>query len=85
LTHHARGPIEMKGGTTFRFVTEGVKVALEHARSAAYRQDVRLGGGVSAIRQFLQVRLIDDMHIAISPVMLGKGEHLFGGEHEPFT
>jgi len=79
LTHHARGPIQMEGGTAFHFVTEGLQVALEKARSAAKGKDVRLGGGVSAIRQLLQVRLIDDMHIAISPVMLGKGEHLFGG------
>src|SRR5262245_50038364 len=79
LTHHARGPIEMAGGTTFHFVTDGVQVALEQAKSAAKGKDVRLGGGVSTIRQFLQARLIDEMHIAISPVMLGEGEHLFGG------
>jgi dihydrofolate reductase len=79
LTHHARAPIDMDGGTTFHFVTEGVQVALEKARSAAKGKDVRLGGGVSTIRQYLQARLIDEMHVAISPVMLGKGEHLLGG------
>jgi dihydrofolate reductase len=79
LTHHGRAPIEMEGATRFHFVTEGVQVALDKARSAAKGKDVRLGGGVSTIRQYLQARLIDEMHVAISPVMLGKGEHLLGG------
>jgi dihydrofolate reductase len=79
LTHHARAPIDMEGGTTFHFVTEGVQVALAKARSAARGKDVRPGGGVSTIRQYLQARLFDEMHVAISPVMLGKGEHLLGG------
>ena len=78
LTHHARAPIEMDGGTRFYFVTEGIQVALERARSAAKGKDVRLGGGVSTIRQYLQARLIDEMHLAISPIMLGNGEHLLG-------
>ena len=69
----------MEGATRFHFVTEGVQVALDKARSAAKGKDVRLGGGVSTIRQYLQARLIDEMHVAIGPVMLGKGEHLFGG------
>jgi dihydrofolate reductase len=83
LTHHARAPIEMEGGTTFHFVTEGIRVALERARSAANGRDVRLGGGVSVIRQYLQARLVDEMHVAISPVILGKGEHLISGIDAP--
>jgi dihydrofolate reductase len=77
LTHHARDPIEMEGGTTFHFVTRGIQAALQQATSAAKGKDVRLGGGVSTIRQYLQARLIDDMHVAISPMFLGNGEHLF--------
>jgi dihydrofolate reductase len=83
LTHHARAPIEMDGGTTFRFVTEGIHAALEKAKSAAGDKDVRLGGGVSAIRQYLQARLIDELHIAISPIVLGRGEHLLSGIDTP--
>jgi dihydrofolate reductase len=83
LTHHAREPIEMKGGTTFHFVTEGIHAALERATSAARGKDVRVGGGLATIRQYLQARLIDEMHVAISPVLLGKGEHLFGGIDVP--
>jgi dihydrofolate reductase len=79
LTHHERAPIKMKGGTTFRFVTEGIHAALERARIAADGKDVRLGGGVATIRQYLQARLIDEMHVAVAPVVLGSGEHLFGG------
>jgi len=79
LTHHARPAITMAGGTTFHFVTDGIQVALHRAREAASRQDVRLGGGVSAIRQYLQAGLIDEMQIAIAPVLLGSGEHLFAG------
>jgi dihydrofolate reductase len=79
LTHHARPPLEMDGGTTFHFVTEGPTVALERAREAAKGKDVRVGGGVSTIHQYLRQRLIDEMHIAISPVLLGAGERLFEG------
>ena len=79
LTHHERAPIEMDGGTTFRFVTDGVESALEQARQAAGGRDIRIGGGVSTIRQFLERRLVDEMHVAIAPVLLGAGEHLLGG------
>jgi dihydrofolate reductase len=79
LTHHARPVITMAGGTTFHFVTDGIQAALQRAREAANGQDVRLGGGASAIRQYLQAGLIDEMHIAIAPVLLGSGEHLFAG------
>ncbi len=79
LTHHARSPLVMDGGTTFHFVTEGPGVALERAREAANGKDVRVGGGVSTIHQYLRQRLIDEMHIAISPILLGAGERLFEG------
>jgi dihydrofolate reductase len=79
LTRHPRQAIVMKGGTTFHFVTDGIHAALQRARDAANGQDVRIGGGVATIRQYLQARLIDEMHIAISPVLLGSGEHLFDG------
>lgn len=79
LTHHPREPITMEGGTTFHFVTEGIHAALERARQAAGGKDIRLGGGVSIIRQYLQAGLIDELHIAISPILLGSGEHLFAG------
>jgi dihydrofolate reductase len=79
LTHHARAPIEMKGGTTFHFVTGGIQAALERAREAAGGRDVRVGGGVSTIRQYLQAGLLDEMHLAVSPVVLGRGEALFAG------
>jgi len=79
LTHHAREPLEMKGGTTFRFVTGGIHSALEQAREAAGGRDVRVGGGVATIRQYLQAGLIDELHLAISPVLLGEGENLFQG------
>ncbi len=69
----------MAGGTEFRFVTDGIDAALEQARAAAGERDVRLGGGVSTIRQYLQAGLIDDLHLAIRPVLLGSGEHLLGG------
>jgi dihydrofolate reductase len=76
LTHHPRKSFEMDGGTVFHFVTDGIESALSKAKAAAKGQDVRLGGGVSAIRQYLQAGLIDEMHLAVSPVMLGRGEHL---------
>jgi dihydrofolate reductase len=67
----------MEGGTTFHFVTDGIHAALDRAREAAQGRDIRLGGGVSVIRQYLEAGLIDEMHIAISPTLLGSGEHLF--------
>jgi dihydrofolate reductase len=79
LTHHPRAPLEMKGGTVFRFVTGGIHAALEQAREAAGGKDVRLGGGVSTIRQYLLAGLIDELHLVIAPVLLGNGEHLLGG------
>jgi dihydrofolate reductase len=79
LTHHARRPIKMKGGTEFRFVTEGIHAALAQAREAAGGRDVRIGGGVSTIRQYLRERLIDELHLVISPALLGSGEHLMTG------
>jgi dihydrofolate reductase len=69
----------MKGGTTFHFVTEGIHSALEQAKKAAGGKDLRLGGGVSTVRQYLQESLIDEMHLAVSPLLLGSGEHLFAG------
>ena len=79
LTHHARPPIEMDGGTTFHFVTEGIDAALDRARAAAAGKDVRVGGGAATIRQYLEAKLIDSMHLAIAPVLLGSGEPLFAG------
>jgi dihydrofolate reductase len=79
LTHHPRSPAEMEGGTTFHFVTEGIEVALERAREAAGDRDIRLLGGASTIRQYLQTRLVDEMHLAVAPILLGSGEHLFMG------
>lgn len=83
LTHHARAPLVMQGGTTFHFVTGGIAVALEQARAAAQGKDVRVGGGVNVIQQYLRQRLIDEMHIAIAPVLLGAGERLFDGINLP--
>jgi dihydrofolate reductase len=79
LTHHARAPLTMKGGTEFRFVTDGIESALAQAKEAAGGKDVRLGGGASTIRQYLCARLIDELHLAVSPVLLGQGEALFAG------
>ena len=79
LTHHARPPLEMKGGTTFHFVTDGIEAALEQARAAAAGKDVRIGGGVATIRQYLEAGLVDELHLAVSPVLLGAGESLFAG------
>ena len=79
LTHHPRPALPMKGGTTFHFVTDGIRAALDRAREAAGEKDVRLGGGVATIRQYLQAGLLDEAHLVISPVLLGKGEHLLGG------
>ena len=83
LTHHARGPLPMKGGTTFYFVTEGIEAALRKAREAAGTKDVRIGGGVSVVRQYLKARLIDEIHWVLSPVFLGAGENLFSGLDMP--
>ena len=83
LTHHARAPLEMEGGTTFHFVTDGLESALKQAKEAVQRQgkdkDVRIGGGVSVLRQYLLAGKIDEMHLAVSPVLLGEGENLFSG------
>ena len=79
LTHHSREPLEMKGGTTFHFVTDGIHAALDQAREAAGDKDIRVGGGPSTIRQYLEAGLIDEMHIALRPVLLGEGEPLFHG------
>ena len=79
LTHHARPPLEMEGGTTFYFVTQGIHEALDQARRAAKGLDVRIGGGVNTIQQYLRAGLVDELHLAISPVLLGKGERLLEG------
>jgi dihydrofolate reductase len=79
LTHHARQPLEMEGGTTFHFVTGGTHEALDRARKAANGKDVRIGGGVNVIQQYLRESLIDELHIAIAPLLLGRGERLFDG------
>ncbi len=79
LTHHARPPLKMAGGTEFQFVTEGIHTALQRAKDAAGNRDVRVGGGVSAIRQYLRAGLIDELHLAIRPVLLGVGEALWAG------
>lgn len=79
LTHFAREPLEMKGGTVFHFVTDGIESALEQAKAAAGDLDVRIGGGPATVRQYLEARLIDELHIAVKPVILGKGEPLFAG------
>ena len=79
LTHHARKPLVMEGGTTFYFVTDGIASALAQAREAANGRDVRLGGGVATVREYLRVRLIDELHLAVRPVLLGSGEALFSG------
>ena len=76
LSHHARAPIEMAGGTTFHFVTDGIHAALQRAKQAAGTRDVRIGGGPATIRQYLKAGLVDTMHLAISPVLLGSGESL---------
>ena len=78
LTHHARRPLEMAGGTTFHFVTEGIEAALDRARAAAGDGHVRLGGGVATVREYLRAGLLDELHLAVVPVLLGSGERLFG-------
>lgn len=79
LTHHPRQPLRMKGGTEFRFVTEGIHAALEQAKAAAGTANVRIGGGASTVRQYLQAGLIDEMHLALRPVLMGAGEPLWQG------
>lgn len=83
LTHYAREPIVMEGGTTFYFVTDGLEAALTRANDAANGKDVLVGGGVATIRQYLTAGLIDEMHFVIAPVLLGSGEHLFTGIDTP--
>ena len=79
LTHHPREPLVMQGGTTFHFVTEGAQVALERARAAAGGRDVRVGGGAATVREYLRSRQLDLLHLAVRPVLLGRGEPLFAG------
>ncbi|MDB6002494.1 MAG: dihydrofolate reductase [Rhizobacter sp.] len=79
LTHHPRASIEMEGGTTFHFVSDGIHAALDRARQAAGGLDIRVGGGVDTVRQYLQAGLMDEMHVAIAPTLLGSGESLFAG------
>ena len=82
LTHYARAPITMEGGTTFHFVIDGIDAALKRANEVAQGKDVRLGGGVATIRQYLTAGLIDEIHLVISPVLLGRGEHLLARSEE---
>jgi dihydrofolate reductase len=79
LTHFARPPIEMDGGTVFHFVTDGIAAALDRAKATAGDRDVKIGGGVSTVRQYLVAGLVDELHLAIAPVVLGRGEALFDG------
>jgi dihydrofolate reductase len=79
LTHHARPPLEMEGDNVFHFVTGGIHEALDRARAAAGGKDIRIGGGASTVRQYLEADLIDEMHLAVSPILLGRGEPLFAG------
>lgn len=83
LTHHQRPPVPMRGGTVFHFVTDGIQSAFAQAKAAAGEKDVRLGGGVATIRQYLQAGLIDELHLAIAPILLGAGEHLLAGINLP--
>ncbi|HEX3117570.1 MAG TPA: dihydrofolate reductase family protein [Candidatus Acidoferrum sp.] len=78
LTHYERPPLKMKGGTTFYFVTEGIEDAAKRAAEAAGGKDVRIGGGVSTVQQYLKAGVIDEMHLVVSPVLLGAGEKFFG-------
>jgi dihydrofolate reductase len=79
LTHHARAPIRMAGGTEFHFVTDGIRSALKQAREAAGEKDIRIGGGVATIREYLEAGFIDELHLAVRPVLLGRGENLWNG------
>lgn len=79
LTNYARAPLTMEGGTVFHFVTDGFEAALAKAKEAAQGKDIRVGGGVSTLKQYLKARLIDNLHLAVAPVLLGSGENLFSG------
>jgi len=79
LTHHPRKSLEMKGGTTFHFVTDGIESALQRAKDAAGDRDVRIGGGVATVQQYLRARLIDELHLVFRPILMGAGENLFAG------
>ena len=79
LTHHPRASIEMEGGTTFHFVTDGIEAALRRAREAAGQKDIKIGGGVDTVRQYIRAGHVDEIHLAVSPVVLGQGEALFAG------
>ncbi|MBX4941879.1 dihydrofolate reductase family protein [Rhizobium binae] len=79
LTHYPREPIVMEGGTTFHFITSGIEEALDKAKAAAGDKDVKIGGGVATVRQFLEAGLVDELHFAVAPVVLGKGEAMFSG------
>ena len=83
LTHHARPSIEMEGGTVFHFVTDGIESALARAKQVAGARDIRIGGGASVIRQYLQARLLDELRLAVAPVFIGAGENLFSGLNLP--
>jgi dihydrofolate reductase len=83
LTHHARAPLEMEGGTVFHFVTDGIESALAQARAAAGKRDIRVGGGVATVREYLRAGLVDDLHLAVRPFLLGRGENLFAGMDLP--
>jgi len=79
LTHHPRQSIEMKGGTTFHFVTDGIEAALQRAKEAAKDKDVRIGGGVATVRQYVTAGLVDELHLVVRPILMGSGENLFAG------
>jgi dihydrofolate reductase len=79
LTHYPRESVEMKGGTTFHFITDGIHAALRRAKDAAGDRDVRIGGGVATVQQYLRARLIDELHLACRPILMGSGENLFAG------
>lgn len=83
LTHYPRKSVEMEGGTTFHFVTEGIHSALQRAKHAANGRDVRIGGGVATIQQYLRAKLIDELHLAFRPIFMGSGESLFAGVDMP--
>ena len=83
LTHHARPSLEMEGGTVFHFVTDGIEAALAQAKAVAGAKDIRIGGGASVLRQYLQARLVDELRLAVSPVLVGAGENLFSGLNLP--
>jgi dihydrofolate reductase len=85
LTHYAREPLEMEGGTTFYFVTDGIEAALERARQAAGTRDVSIGGGASTVQQYLRAGLVDEMRLHVTPALLGAGERLFDGVGEPLS